>query len=261
MKFRVLAKAVFFMITISPRLKSRSTTTFFCLLLCHLFLSSTAFAQITVNTAIVHFKYGQRPVINVEVGNSSEHTAYVVVQVMAVPDPASDSSHTIETEELLVSPRNFSVEANGQRTVRLLLRKPPGDSELVYRVSFIPQDRGFGDEVEHNLGGGATAVIRVLSGMGILVFADPINPTGKLEWTRAGDLLTFTNPGNVHVFLGDGQSCHGERNSEGCEKLPAKRLYAGETFEVTLPKNKTAFYLIKKGASGDYQRIEIKPEN
>jgi len=239
----------------------RVLCTVILLVICLLSIYGHSSAQVTVNTAIVHFKFGQRPVINVEVGNSSEHTAYVVVQVMAVPNPALDSSMTVETEELLVSPRNFSIEPNGQRTVRLLLRKPPGDEEMVYRVSFIPQDRGFGDEVERDLGGGATAVIRILSGMGILVFADPVDPKSKLEWTRSGDLLTFVNSGNVHVFLGDGESCQGERGGESCEKLPSKRLYAGQSFEVSIPQSRTAFYLIKKGASGDYQRIQISPEN
>jgi len=245
---------------LEPKKSAASISYLFGLgIFCSLFCAAELLAQVTVNTAIVHFKFGQRPVMNVEVGNSSDHEAYVVVEVKAVPEPGVDSGKTVDTEDLLVSPRNFSIEPNGERTVRLLLRKAPTDTEQVYRVSFVPQDRGFGEEYERQIGK-ASAIIRVLSGMGILVFADPVDPTSEFTWERSDSSLSFTNSGNVHIYFGGGQSCAGDQESDSCDQLPSKRLYPGHSFEVNLPKNQTAFYTIRRGASGEFERIKIPPE-
>ena len=216
----------------------------------------TAKAQISVDNVIVHLALGSRPVHNVIVNNSSEQTAYVQVEVKEIPHPAENAGETIATDALLASPKAFSIEAKGQRTVRLLLKTPPQEQERVFRVGFVPQDRGFGEEFE-SVSSGRKTLIRVLTGMGILVFADPIKPRADLKWERSGENLIFKNDGTIHVYLGDLKSCS---TPNLCEKLPSKRLYAGETYKISIPKENTVSLLRQEGPSGEYQKLTIDPK-
>lgn len=225
------------------------------LLLLSLLPWSTALSQITVNSAIVNFGATKSPVLNLIVSNPSENTMYVVASVVSVPNPGEDPGKTVETDELLVSPRKFSVEATGRRTIRLLLRSKAKEQEKVYRVSFVPQDRGFGETIETHLGK-QRALIRVLTGMGVLVFADPLNPRADFSWTRNGNSLHFENSGNVNVFFGDGKACE-NGNPEDCTPLPAKRVYPGYDFDVEVARNKVVTYGAQLGADIGYQRITI----
>lgn len=220
-------------------------------------LPSLAFAQISVNNVIAHFKYGQRPVQNVTVGNAADTVTYVTVNVKVAPDPSKDRGNLVETNDLLVSPKNFSVEPNGQRTVRLLLKTPVTDKEQLFEVSFVPQDRGFGKEVVQEIEGRRT-MLRVLTGMGMLVFVDPKDPKADLKWERNSSSITFFNKGNIHIYLGDGRSC-ANKDETDCPILPSTRLFAGQQFEVKVPGDRVVTYLINEGASGEYKKITIDP--
>lgn len=213
-------------------------------------------AQITVDNVIVHLAVGARPVHNVIVSNGADQTAYVTVEVAEVVDPAKDAGHTEPTKDLLASPKAFSVEANGQRTVRLLLKAKPGEKERVFRVSFIPQDRGFGEEYRRSVAGRNT-VIRVLTGMGILVFADPKEPKVNLSWEREGGRIKIFNSGTSHVYLGNGKSCTPENV---CTDIPSKRLYAQSEYIISTPDKNTVSFLKEERASGDYQKLTIDPK-
>jgi P pilus assembly chaperone PapD len=217
-------------------------------------LPTQAKCQITVDNVIVHLGVSERPVHNVIVGNSSNAAAYVKVDVEAVKEPGN-SEETIPTSDLIASPKTFSIEPNGQRTVRLLLKTPPTNRERVFRVSFIPQDRGFGEEVRQSQGG-VTTVIKVLTGMGILVFADPASPKEELRWERAGDKITLSNSGNVNMYLGDGESC---TPSKVCSKLPSKRIYEAHRLEITSPPENTVTYLTHAKGTGQYKRLTLLP--
>ncbi|NDC38471.1 MAG: molecular chaperone [Proteobacteria bacterium] len=223
--------------------------------LCTLISPAPTAAQITVDNVIVHLGVAERPVHNVLVGNSSNQPSYVKVEIEAMKAPGQ-SDEFIPTQDLLVSPKTFSVEGNGQRTVRLLLKTPPTDRERVFRVSFIPQDKGFGGEEVRHSQDGVTTVIKVMTGVGMLVFADPAKPVEELRWERVGKSITLVNSGNVNVYLGDGESCSPDKN---CSKLPSKRLYQAGKHEVTsAPENIVSFLVHSKG-TGEYKRLTIAP--
>jgi P pilus assembly chaperone PapD len=235
---------------------ARATTRFYVLALIAFFFPGVLRAQITVNSAIFHLKFGERPVQNVFVGNSSSEPGFVVVTVEEITDPEMGGTHFVPTQDLLVSPKSFSVEPNGTRTVRILRKSLPAEHEKVYRVSFSPQDKGFGEEIETSTEG-RKAVLRVLTGMGILVFADPANPVVNLAWQRQDDKVIFSNSGNLHAQLVDGKSC--DKENKNCEKLPGKRVYGGTHFEVKVPGDRRVSYLKRSGASGEMERITIEP--
>jgi P pilus assembly chaperone PapD len=213
-------------------------------------------AQISVDNVMVHLAIGSRPVHNVIVSNTSNETAYVITEVKSVPDPTNDKIENITTTDLLASPKAFSIEPHGQRTVRLLLKAPPGEKEKVFRVGFIPQDRGFGQNVVQNLDGRKT-VIRVLSGMGILVFADPVKPLVDLKWIREGGKITLTNSGTVNVHLTEVKSCSGP---EICNSLETKRLYSGASYVLNVPPENTVSFEQEVIATGENQKVTIAPK-
>jgi len=249
------------------------------LLFAFLLLATSSQAQISVDNVILRFSAGQHPVQNVNVRNNSNKLGYVTVEVTSVTNPGKNEKAE-KSKDLIASPKAFSIEANGVRAVRLLVQSAPIDEERIFRVSFIPQDKGFGDEYVKTQSG-RSAVIRVLSGMGMLVFVDPTKPVTKLDWTRSGDNLVFENTGNVNIYLADGVSCppgsektgsekntH-EKNAEEkavatakpdeCPKLETKRLYAGQKLELQALSKSTVTYLRSDGGTGDYQKIIIPP--
>jgi P pilus assembly chaperone PapD len=211
-------------------------------------------AQVTVNNVLVAFPAAQRPIQNVTVGNSSENPVYVIASVERVLDPGEGGNKSEPSEDILVSPKTFSVEKNGQRAVRFLIRKQPQGAETVYRVIFTPQDRGFGEEAKQTIGGRTTS-IRILTGMGVLVFVEPPNPVGDLAWERLPDRIVFKNSGNVHVELGEGKACSGE----SCSPVERKRVYAGGTFELAVDGSKTVTYLVRTGAAGSFESLVLAP--
>lgn len=215
-----------------------------------------ASAQITVNDVILSFKAGERPLQNVIVSNSSDDVFSVSVTVERYIAPYDPQRGFEPSTDLLASPKQFSIEGKGQRTVRLLLKKQPPEQEAVYRVSFTPK-AGSLDQEPKDLVGNRKAMLRIITGMGVLVFVDPQAPHPDLKWRREGDKLIFHNDGNVHVRVTDGRAC----NSDGtdCEDLPSKRVYGGMTFEVPVSNKKVVTYTKRDGASGPFEKIEIAP--
>jgi P pilus assembly chaperone PapD len=223
-----------------------------------LLFSTSASAQISVNDVIVQFKAGDRPVQNVVVKNSSPDVFYVTASCDELSEPSEEKSSLVPTEDIIVSPKRFSIEGNSERVVRLLHRKPTENLERVYRIAFVPQDKNFGDTVEKDESGRKT-VLKVLTGMGLLVFADPVNPKPELKWERKGNTLKFYNTGNQHVRVFDGKAC----KSEGvdCVELVSRRVYGGKEFVQTVDPTNTVYYTRRDGASGDFKSIVIPPNS
>lgn len=217
--------------------------------------SAAASAQVTVNTVILTFRSGQRPVQNVMVGNSSANPAYVLASLEKVLDPESGGNRAAPSDDILISPKTFSIEPNGQRAVRFLVRKPPGEKEVVYRALFTPQDRGFGREFKREVEG-RSASIRVLTGMGVLLFVEPPKARGELQWKRTANSILFSNDGNVHVEISEGKSCKGEKD---CVTIPGKRIYGGSTFEMKVASDRTVSFLKRTGAGGTFESTTIEP--
>ncbi len=220
------------------------------------FAQFSAYGQVTVNTVIATFKATQRPVQNITIGNSSSNAAYVLARVERVLDPEDGGNKSEDSEDILVSPKAFSIEPNGQRSVRLLLRKPPPEKETVYRALFVPQDRGFGQEIvkEHQ---GRRASIRVLTGMGVLIFVEPKVSERKFTWIRNEHSIAFRNDGTLHEELSNGQHC--DAKGEDCKPLAGKRVYAGSTYEVKVDGERKVTFLRRSGSAGEFEQMTVEP--
>ncbi len=242
------------------------------------FLARDVSAQVNVNSVIFTFTATGRPVQNVVVSNSSSAPIYVSTKSEAMIDFTKTPVQVGPTEDLLISPKNFAIEANGTRTVRVLLRKPSSEVERGYRVYFIPQENEFGGKTITQSEQGRTAVIKVATGVGVLVFVNPIE--SKVDFKQERDPLgiTFVNQGNVQVYLGDGKACpskvefpamgafsdgntgsHSQRHpdTQGCFSIPSRRVYPGTKFRVPVSSDKKVRYLKVEGADGKYEILDI----
>lgn len=218
--------------------------------------TSTSWAQVTVNTVVLTFKAKDRPVQTVMIGNSSSNPAYVLASVEKVLDPESGGNKAEPSEDILASPKAFSIEAGGQRAVRLLMRVPPPEKEAVYRALFVPQDRGFGQEIKREFQG-RRASIRVLTGMGVLVFVEPQTAVKDFKWTRSDSGMTFSNGGTLHEELSNVQSC--DREGNACVGLPGKRVYAGTSYDLKVPGDRKVTFLARSGSAGEYEQMSVDP--
>lgn len=221
-------------------------------------LSSTAVAQISVSNIIFHFEAGSKPVKNITVRNSSERPLYVTVSPQAILRPGFPDESRVPTSDLLITPKRFPVPAKGERIVRMLLKKAPGNEEQVFRASFAPQAKPFLGEEEKKQSG---MTIKILTGVGILVFVEPLQPKPELVWERKEGKMIFRNTGNVNCILNDGKLCEGPpqparpADLSSCKELPAKRLYPGNTLEVEVIEKATIYY--KRRVKDDFTELVI----
>jgi Mat/Ecp fimbriae periplasmic chaperone len=192
--------------------------------------AAVANAQVSVDRVIVNFKASERPVRNLVVHNGGAEPVWIEVISERMERSGFADERRVPTEDLVVSPKRFSIEPNGDRTVRLLLKKSIGAEEQVYRVKFMPQAKEF--DLGANQKDGKSSQLKVIFSVGILVFGEPIKPEPKLNLQRDGSKITFKNDGNMNVLFDEVQNCTTE--NKDCQKLPGVRLYPGNSWETKL---------------------------
>lgn len=213
-----------------------------------LLLSSFAHAGILLDKAIVDFRSDQPPRQDVVVINdSATENAYVEVEVLEVVNPGTDQEErrpltNPEDMPFVASPAKLVIPPNGRKQVRLVNLVPPGKEEKVYRVTFRPvlpplEEPG--------------SKIRVVVAYQVLVLVQPETPREDLVTTREGNIIRFENRGNSYVLVSNGKQC--DTAGENCKELPAKRLYAGNSWEVELPYDTPATFTLEsfKGARNE----------
>lgn len=221
-------------------------------------------AQLIVTDVIYTFRAAEKPVHNVKVKNSGKEAIYVSVEVNQVTRAGFPDEQRIQSKDLIASPHRFSLAPDADRTVRLLLRKPLVDTEAVYRVRFVPQARPF--ELEEARGAVKQMGLRVLTGIGMLIFVEPKKPQAGLQWERTGAAIHFKNTGNVNIYLADPRACSDMSLSSPktglqgveCEKLRTfGRLYPENERTIKVPAGKTV--VISKRVGEVQEEVIIPP--
>ncbi len=221
--------------------------------------TTSALAQISLSDTILHLKTGTRPIINLVVRNSSSEILYISSVAEVVLEPGNPKSTSVIDEDLLVSPKKFSVAGNGERTVRILLKKQPAEIEKLYRLSFIPQDQAFEGAGETKIFKNRKISVKVLSGMGALLFVDALRPNPQLSWTREKGAIVFHNSGNQHVRLMFGKQCMPGADPENCKGIDAKRVYAAQTVRIEVDDQSTVTFFRRDNLDGTGKEITIAP--
>lgn len=188
-----------------------------------------ASAGMVLSQVIVDLQPDRPPREDVEVWNDGDERMYVLAEPYEIKNPGTPTEQRVAADDptvsgLLVSPRRIVLEPGERRTLRIAEVGERPASERVYRVAIKPVT---------GIVSATASALKVLIGYDALVLVRPSNYTGDLLGDRAGRLLTIHNNGNASQELFEGRQC--DASGGNCQTLPAKRLYAGASWQQTLP--------------------------
>lgn len=192
-------------------------------------VAGPAHGQLAIERPIVDFADPDSRRQDVRISNTGDETLYIEIAPRLVRHPGTDREERVEIANprergLLVSPSKVVLEPGQRRLLRFSLLRRPEDTDRIFRVAVTPK---VGDVQAETTG------VRVMVGYNLLVIARPVGAEADLTGTRRGDRLTFRNRGSTNALLMRGRQC--APSGEPCEKLPTKRMYAGNSWTVELP--------------------------
>lgn len=199
-----------------------------------------ASATMSVSQVIVEFsKPGQRRA-DVEVQNRGKERMYVLVSPAMIVNPGKANERRMNVADpgrlgLLVTPQRMILEPGQRKLVRFAMLAPPQNRDRIFRVTIKP--------VVGKLRTRQTAV-KIVVGYDLLVMQRPRKAQASVTGQRKGRWLTVKNTGNTNALLFEGKQC---ASAKRCSRLPARRLYAGASWRVKLPRNAPVNFLIRVG--------------
>lgn len=201
--------------------------------------SAPAGAELVVSQLIVELKAGGPKTADIEVFNNSEERSYATVGPREILNPGTAREEARLSPDptklgLLTSPARFILEPNQRRTVRIASIGDASNRERVYRVTIKPVT---GDVSSSESG------LKLLVGYDLLVLVRPPAVRSAVRSERNGLQLTLINDGNASVELAEGKQC--DPSGRNCQTLPAKRLYAGASWNQQLPLSTNGEYRVR----------------
>jgi P pilus assembly chaperone PapD len=191
-------------------------------------------AQVSAETSYIYFTAEGSPVQNVAVfNNDAVDTLLVEATAVKVINPGAKDEKQEPTKDLLVSPRRFTMQPSSSRVARILLRKKPDpESEDIYRITFAPvedSDRAIAQKKSAS----PQIKVKVLVGVGLLVFAQPVEQRAVLKWhTDEANVIHLESAGNVNLYMDQVHVCNHEGDSCEERKEASARMYVGREVAV-----------------------------
>ena len=204
-----------------------------------LFGAGPAHAQLAISQLVVELKAPSARTADVEIFNDGDERSYVAIEPRGIAAPGTKDMHDVHSPDpeklgLLVSPARMVLEPRERKTMRVAVIGGSSDTERVYRITVKPVS----GKVEAELTG-----LKLLVGYDLLVLVRPAAVRQDIAISRQGRSLTLTNRGNSSVELADGKQC--DAQGKDCRTLPAKRLYAGASWQQELPLGSPAEYRVR----------------
>lgn len=187
---------------------------------------------ISLDKVIINLKPGDRPIENINVTNGSDKTVKISVNTVEVINSGLPDQKEQPAEKLVAAPKSFEMAPGETRTVRLVLRGFPDEMESIYRVRFVPKDPT--STHAETTPDGKSVQVNIIVSMGALIMVSPKNPKPDLKFTRKGDIVSFTNTGNVTAQLQREDFCADDKKS--CASLEGKRLFPRASWDMPLPE-------------------------
>ena len=200
-----------------------------------------AVAELAVSQLVFELKPGMSRAADIEIFNDSDERSFVAVEPREILDPGLPAQRPLLSPDpeklgLLVSPTRLVIEPRQRKRLRIAAIGPLPVRERVYRVTVKP--------VAGEVSGTETG-LKLLVGYDLLVLVRPPAGTQRVEVSRNGSSLTIVNRGNASVELAEGRQC--DAKGANCSALPGKRLYAGATWQQSLPLATAGEYRIRSG--------------
>jgi fimbrial chaperone protein len=155
-------------------------------------------ADFKINPINIFFDAKQKSTV-LTVKNNAEEKLTLQVNAIAWSQDEEGKDIYLQTEDIIVFPKIFSMEKDEERIIRVGIKVYPGTVEKTYRIYLeeIPPPR------EQTLTG---ATLRTLMKVGVPVFIAPLKatPEGKIEKADISQgTLTFLvlNKGNLHFIM------------------------------------------------------------
>jgi P pilus assembly chaperone PapD len=149
------------------------------------------------------------------------------------------------TGGLLVTPQRMILQPGERKLLRVAAVGGRLASDRIWRVTVKP------------VAGPVTAqvtALKLLVGYDVLVIYRPMAPQPQLTGDRNGNQLTIHNLGNTNVELYEGKQCSAPGAAD-CKTLPPRRLYAGASWQQTLPNSGGVEYHVAVGSSSSVQKF------
>jgi len=140
-----------------------------------------------------------------------------------------------QVQKLVATPNKLVIPPGGHKLVRILNLDAQAEAERIYRINVTPIVAPLAEE---------TSQLKIVVAYQILAIVQPGEPHSRLEVTRTGKTISFTNHGNTNVLLGDGRQC-APSDPARCEELVSRRLYAGNHWELDLPFDAPVSYSVR----------------
>lgn len=208
-----------------------------------------------VDKMLLQFRAGERLVQNLQIKNPGTKAIYVSAISQEIKNAGQPGESRVDSGELLVAPRRFSIEPGQERTIRVVLRESPITIERAFQIAFSVNKDSFDAEFIDVEMDGKNVKLRVVTNLGVLVLASPPSPAALVAGTRRDGDVTLSNQGNISVRLVGGKLCKG--NSDDCLSLPPKRLYPGNSWTLKVPADLSLF-MIKDSVLG-FEQFFLPP--
>ncbi len=192
--------------------------------------ASRAQADMVLSEVVVDLQSPGEKRRDISVLNSGEETLYIEIKVAQIIDPEQPAPGRTALDDprtagLLATPNRLAVAPDERKQVRIVVRKPASERDLVYRVSFIPRENPAKSESE--------MAFKILVGYEVLVLVRPPKGRPDVKVARQDQQLSFRNEGNSSLLIRRLEQC--PKDAAECTDIPGNRLYAGETWELPLP--------------------------
>lgn len=210
--------------------------------------SQAGFADLIVNRSIMVFDDPIENKQDVVVFNSDElNNLYLRVDPYMVENPGEPDQELVslqpgESPDFLASPNRLIVPPGSRSLIRMLNLGAPSAEERVYRVNLIPVSAPPELATEGN--DTVRSRLDIVVAYQVLAIVLPLEPEPVVNYSRSGNTVTFSNPGNTNYLITDSFQCNPFAMDE-CVELVDKRIYPGNTWEMELPFNGSATFKIR----------------
>lgn len=187
---------------------------------------------IRLSTTLLTFLPGKRPVLDYTITNTSQRTLLLENRVFEVASPDGPPLSSEVSKEVLVSPRQLTLDPGADRVVRVLLANRTDNEERLYRIAISPRRIGGPSAIVSDVTSGSSSFDE---GLAILVFVPPKVLKEDLSAASEPTGIVINNNGNVSVLLKEGEVCSKEK-PQTCVPLGQRWLQTGTKWHIELRK-------------------------